>query len=199
MNTGRVAACALAWLLCLVPLMLPATSVDGTSRFALCALIWAAVLGVPFVTRSAERGRAPERGRAMAPWTAAAGTLALSAPPLALALLLEGRGPFVVFDSGRPAFTLGLLAALALAAELAARRGARAYACFWGVFVVGAPLLNAALATGGDGTPPVWLERVAAASPLAWIAASSANLAWGPVVVVLVAIFSSVAVGRSEP
>lgn len=208
-GNGRLVACVAAWLLGLIPLTMPVALVGPAPRFALVALIWAALLGLPRCTGGSRVGRPgarppAESGAADASASARAHgspavrvvtCLALALPELALAGGLDGAA-FAGPDLGRALFALALVGGLALAAELAARRGGPAYAAAWGALVAGAPLLASALALGGVGAPPEWLVRIAAASPLAWIASASDELAWGPALVTLVVLSVPLATTR---
>ncbi|MFN0007084.1 MAG: hypothetical protein ACKVXR_04180 [Planctomycetota bacterium] len=168
---------AAAWVLSCAPLVLPALwpeialSFGEAPRWALAALPWIAWLGLP--------------GRS------GSGTLvnaALAAPPIAAGLGSElSRGGDPSRLSIQACAAIGMILALAAAADLAARvpARARAYALAWLALVPGAPLLALCLGLGGAptyGEPADWLVLVARASPLGWIAGrASPSAGEGPV------------------
>jgi hypothetical protein len=156
---------AAAWVLSCSPLVLPALSADlaGTlgdaSRSALAALPWLAWLGLP--------GRARRTSLVDA---------ALAVPPIAAGVGADlSRGGDPARLAAQAGLSIGMILALAAAAELAARvpARARAHAIAWLVLVPGAPLLALSLGLGGApayGEPHRWLATIAGTSPLAWIA-----------------------------
>lgn len=168
MSGARLAACVVAWLACLVPLALPLELAPGTTRLAVCMLIWTAVLSLPL--------RAAPAAGASAAWRSVLACLGLALPQLGLALGLDviatddmrdvfggsgSAGPLVAFGL---AFLLLIL--LTLAAEIGARRTRPLYAWAWAALVLGPSMLSFALRTSGPA--PELVSRLSAASPLAW-------------------------------
>lgn len=159
-RTFPIGACG-AWLVSALPFVLPEPWFEGVSRVAWSALPWIAWASLPRA-----RGDAAPVSSALVALALALPVLATAAwidrahgaDPLALALVLAGA--------------VVVAAAWGLAAQVAASARARkAHAAAWCVFVLGIPLLSAALVLGGASTfgpapaPLAWLAR---ASPLAW-------------------------------
>ncbi len=167
-QTGPLSAPAgrppLLCLLCLVAsvaLLLPLEAVEealgSAPRLAWCALFWVATLSLP----QAERGSAR--------WSVGLG-LCLCVFGLAAHLDLS-RGVTVpaLWAIAWPTLLFAVLLAGAASRARKTQTAAR-HALLWFLLVPGAPLFAHALASWGGVPLPGWLEFVAAASPLDWLA-----------------------------
>lgn len=151
-------------LLCLaasVALVLPLEAVEealgGAPRLAWCGLLWVATLSLP----------QPESGSAR--WSVGLG-LCLCALGLAAHLdLSRGLAVQELWAIGWPTLLFAVL--LAGAASKARETGtAVRHALLWFLLVPGAPLIAHSLGHWGGVPLPGWLEFIAAASPLDWLA-----------------------------
>jgi len=155
---------ALSCLLCLtastallLPLDVVERSLGDAPRLAWCALFWVATLSLP----QAERGSAR--------WPVGFG---LCMCVLGLAVHLDlSRGAAVpeLWAIAWPTLLFAVL--LAGAASRARKTGTAArHALLWFLLVLGAPLIAHTLERWGGVLLPGWLEFIAAASPLDWLA-----------------------------
>lgn len=181
-------------LLCLavsVALLLPQAVVEAslgsTPRLAWCALFWVATLSLP----QADRGQAR--------WSV---SLGLGLCALGLAAHLDLARGFTVEQVWTTAWpTLLFLVLLPGAAARARAMGTAArHALLWFVLVPGAPLFAHALEDWGGVELPGWLEFIASASPLSWLAervAGGGALPWLPLGVAVL-LFAATATSTGE-
>lgn len=164
----------------------------GGSRLGAVGLVWLGVAGLPAVGALGEprsgvevaglgprRIDAQARGRPILEQPAAGGLmgLGLALPWVGVAWALDRRAGIPEGNGAFVALTLltlvALLGSAAVRAERALGGGVRAlHGSLWWFLVPGAPLLRYALddaAQPGNAALPSLLERIADASPLAWI------------------------------
>lgn len=182
-------------LLCLavsVALLLPQAVVEAslgsTSRLAWCAIFWVATLSLP----QGDRGQAR--------WSV---SLGLGLCALGLAAHLDLARGFTVEQVWTTAWpTLLFLVLLPGAAARARAMGTAArHALLWFVLVPGAPLFAHTLEDWGGVELPGWLEFIASASPLNWLAervAGGGSLPWLPLGVAVL-LYSATAASTEEP
>jgi len=181
---GRPPLLCLICLVASVALLLPLDAVEGAlgdaPRLAWCALFWVATLSLP----QAEGGSAR--------WSVGLG---LGLCVLGLAAQLDRSRGLAISELWAIAWPALLFAVLLAGAASRARRTGTAarHALLWFLLVPGAPLIAHTL-TGWGGAPlPGWLEFLAAASPLDWLAGSAGGVGsepWLPLGVAVL-LFSS--------
>jgi hypothetical protein len=162
MSPRAVSSCAV-WLVSIAPIALANAEpwLAGVSRTGLCALPWFLYTSLPLGAVSGE-----EDARDVWVW------IALALPPLAIAARIDlAAGLAAAWVAGLAATSLACAALLRLAALRCApdARAARIHVSAWMAFVIGAPLLRAALERGGEpafGAAPSWLALLTRASPL---------------------------------
>jgi len=182
-------------LLCLavsVALLLSYGAVEGAlgsgSRLAWCSILWVATLSLP------------QSNRGEARWSVGLG-LGLCALGLAAHLdLARGFTVEQVWSTAWP--TLLFLVLMPGAAARARKTGSAArHALLWFLLVPGAPLFVHTLGNLGGVDLPEWLEFIASASPLDWLAervGGGAPEPWLPLGVAVL-LFSATATSVEEP
>lgn len=183
-NSGCPPLLSLSCLVASVALLIPREAVDlsldGASRLALCSLLWVATLSLP------------QAAGAKARWSIGLG-MGLTVLGLAAHLdLARGFRASQIWATAWPSLLFMVL--LQGAASRARQLGkAQRHAILWFVLLPGAPLLAHCLGTLGAADPPGWLELLASASPIDWLAervGGGAREPWLPLGVAVL-LFSS--------
>lgn len=163
---GRPPLMSLSCLAVSIALLLPYEAIDralgGAPRLALCSLLWVGTLSLP----QAAGGKAR--------WSIGLG---LGLAVLGLAVQLDLSRGFTIAEVWTTAWPTLLFLVLLPGAASRAREAGRAtrHAILWFVLLPGAPLLAHTLEIWGGLDLPGWLEFIASASPLDWLAERSSG------------------------
>jgi hypothetical protein len=172
----------------LLPMEVVEDSLGTTSRFAWCALLWAATLSLPQAACGTAR------------WTVGLG-LGLCVLGLAAQLdLSSGRSALDVWALAWPTLLFLFLLPAAAARAKGSKRAVH-HALLWFLFIAGTPLLAHALETWGGLRLPRWFEFIRSASPLDWIASQlsgSGEEPWLPLGVAVLLFAVTAAAGNGE-
>ena len=161
-------------LLCLAvstALLLPLEAIEetlgGAPRLAWCGLLWVATLSLP----QAENGSAR--------WSIGLGFCLCV---LGLAAHLDRSGGVPLQELWAITWPTLLFAVLLAGAASRARESGTAarHALLWFLLVPGAPLIAHSLGSWGGVPLPTWLEFIAAASPLDWLAGRAGGVETEP-------------------
>jgi len=194
-DSSRVGLPPLISLLCLaasVALLLPLEAVEealgGSSRLAWCALFWVAILSIP------------QASGGSASWSVGLG-IGLCVLGLAAHLDLSlGADAKEVWSTGWPTLLFSVLLAGA-ASRARETKSTERHLLLWFVLVLGVPLFAHTLGQWGGVQLPAWIEFIASASPLDWLAGRAGGdeaEPWLPLGVSVLLFLSTAASGSDK-